>query len=421
MSDDTNDKIINKSESENDRIDREQEAVRTNQSMTRRFDGVSMSHDNAATQALIAKETATIQARWIMAKQMPRSMQQVRQSILKEVERPGFAQVAIYRVPRGGTTIKGLSIRFAEVAMRCFGNLHCEAQTLFDSPSERVIRVSATDFESNATWSRDITVSKTVERKKLKTGERPIRTRTNSFGDTIFIVDGSDDDIRTKEAAEISKASRTAILRLIPGHIQDEAFDRCDEIFEKKISTDVDGQKNKMCDAFARIGVMPAELEKYIGHTMDTVSAKEISELLQVGTAIKDGHTTWNEAFENRETNGAKLTPKKDAAPAASAKPVDTKPAPPASNKGTQAAKDKIKGEAAKTNNASPAPAAATAPPKEAAIAKTEPDANDPEIALPEVQNKPGHEDRNCAECGVVVEVPITDPPGSVCYACANG
>lgn len=439
MSDDN----IKPPESENDRIDREQETVRTNQSLTRRFDGVSMTHDNAATQALIAKETATIQARWIMAKQMPRSMHHVRQSILKEIERPGFSKLAIYRVPRGGNTIKGLTIRFAEVAMRCFGNLHCEAQTLFDSPTERVIRVSATDFESNATWSRDITVTKTVERKQLKKGERPIRTRVNSFGDTIYIVDGSDDDIRTKEAAEISKASRTAILRLIPGHIQDEAFDRCDEMFTKNIEGDVDGQKNKMCDAFAREGVMPAELEKYLGHSLDSITAKEITELITVGTAIRNGDTSWAEAFEGRETRTvAKPGDKKPDAAKTTAEPAksdvgkrtDAHGEPrttPTSGKGTEAAKAKIKGETAKaappaTATSSPATSgsgntvAVMVTPGERVEVKTPDQVAAAKAASEPVPIKPDHEERPCEDCGAIVEVPISDPPGSLCYACAS-
>src|ERR1051325_3623418 len=96
---------------------------KTNQLMRREFAGIALASEGPATQALVAKATADIQARWVMALRRPRNLDDVRQDIIKECKRPGFAKVAIYSVPRAGTQIKGLSIRFAEVAMRCMGNL----------------------------------------------------------------------------------------------------------------------------------------------------------------------------------------------------------------------------------------------------------------------------------------------------------
>jgi hypothetical protein len=401
------------------------EEVQTNQQLVRRFDGVAMLGENAATQAMVAKETASIQARWIMAMKNPRSQDNVRQLMIKECKRPGFADVAIYRMPRGNTTIKGLSIRFAEVAMRCMGNMNCEAQTLFDSPEERVIKVTATDYETNATWTRDITVKKTVERRKLSAGQRALRQRTNSFGDLLYIVEADDGDFRTKEAAEISKASRTAILRLIPGHVQDECFDIMEEIVTKKIASDPDGFKNQVLDAFAAMNVMPLELEKYLGHGLDTASPAEIADLQMVWKAINGGHGVWVDILDSKLTErtsraaaraatptkpGVAPQPAKGPAPAptpaaaATAKPAQTATAT-TTGKGTQSAKDKIKSEQKQTTMP---PASATPPPAES---KPEPASDIPDEPT---------EERQCADCGTNILVPVGYPLGAKCEGCTN-
>jgi hypothetical protein len=400
------------------------EPPRTNALVRRGFGDVTLAHENSATQALIAKATADIQARWIMAMRQPRDIAEVRQMILKECKRPGFAKVAIYAVPRGEKQIRGLSIRFAEVAMRCMSNMGCEAQTIFDSDDERIVRITATDFETNATWSRDITIKKTVERKFLKRGQRPRGERVNSYGDRVYIVDGTDDDVATKESSAISKAARTAILRLIPGHIQDEAFHVCETIAKEEAAKDPDGEANKILDAFAELNVMPSALAEWLGHPFDQTTPAELVELRKLYTGLREGDLSWTEALETagdaRErakkaaaerkaaapapagnaapasspppaSGTATSTPATSSAPTSSTPPANSPPttakAPPASapppaadqkaqpartgGRGSQAVKDKISGNAPATSSTStrdaqpasaPAPAPAPAP-----------------------------------------------------------
>jgi len=75
-----------------------------------------------ATSAMQASATAAVQARFVMARQQPRSWDDVRVRVLGECKRPGFAQVARYHKPIGDG-IEGPSIRFAEACARYAGNL----------------------------------------------------------------------------------------------------------------------------------------------------------------------------------------------------------------------------------------------------------------------------------------------------------
>lgn len=284
------------------------EQPRQNQLVRRSFEGVATLVNNAATQALTAKATADINARWMIAMHRPRDLMTVRSDVLRECMRPKFAKAAIYAVPRGGGMIKGLSIRFAEAAMKAMGNMGCEAQTLYDSDEERVIRVTVTDFEGNTAWSRDLTVRKTKEVRNLKSGQRPIRQRTNSYGDTVYIVEATDDDVTTKEGSAISKASRTGILRLIPAWLLAEAQEKCEAVQRDSNAQDPDGERRKMFDAFAGLNVKPSWLSDWLGHPADQATPAEVTELQQLYRAIRDGQTNPAEALAAKR--GDKSEPK---------------------------------------------------------------------------------------------------------------
>ena len=437
------------------------DAPRGNQLQRRGFSGMEIARQSAATDALIAKERASVEARWIMAMRQPRNMDDVRQMIMKECRRPGFADAAVYEVPRGDTKIVGLSIRFAEVAVRCMGNLQPETVTIYDDTESRIVRCTVTDYESNVTWSKDLTIRKTVERKFLKKGQRPLGERVNSYGDRVFIVEATDDDVATKEAAQVSKALRTLILRCIPGHIQDEALALCNAVYADKAKKDPDAARVAMLDAFASVAVMPSDLEALLGHTTERMNPAELDRLRKIYAAISQGETTWAEVLETAAKQPAKPEPAAtttsapaaqgatNAAPAPASSPAQPAPAaskPPRGSKGTAGLKDKLKDEQPAAPATAPAPkpdepvsafekAAGDARARDIARRLEEQNA-DPAMKEPEwmvgetrgasptggqpVASEPDLVERPCAGCGVPIDVVATDPPGQKCYACRN-
>ena len=66
--------------------------------------------EQTVSAALEAQVRAQVQARYTLAISKPRDLDQVRQRILKECRRPGFAEVAMYSKPVGRSKIEGLSI-----------------------------------------------------------------------------------------------------------------------------------------------------------------------------------------------------------------------------------------------------------------------------------------------------------------------
>lgn len=267
-------------------------APERNQIVKRSFEGVSTLMQNAATQAMTAKATADINARWMIAQHRPRNIELVRQNLLNECDRPGFASKAIYEVPRGGGRVSGMTIRFAEAAMAEMGNMGCEAMTLYDDDDQRVVRVTVTNYESSVTWSRDITIPKTKEVKQLKDGQRPISERINSAGIVTYKVEATDDDVATKEAAMISKAARTNILRAIPGWLVAQCRQRCEATQKKKAAEDPDAYRRKAVDAFASLGLKVTWLTEYLGKPLDQALPEELAELERLYRAIKEKEVT---------------------------------------------------------------------------------------------------------------------------------
>ncbi|XXX79259.1 hypothetical protein WMF30_10835 [Sorangium sp. So ce134] len=264
--------------------------------------------------ALAAQARAEVEARYVMALQRPRNWLNARAALLAECDRPGFAEVAWFRKPiGGGKTADGLSIRFAEAAHRAAGNIHVAKTVVYDDIEKRTVRVMATDLESNISESVDVTIEKTVERRSLKSGQKPLRSRVNSYGEVVHIVPGTEGEILTKQKAEVAKAKREVVLGLIPGDIIEECKRRILDTQERRDASDPQAAIKKICDAFAKIGVKPSDLEQFLGHRIDASSPAEIAKLRAAFVCVQDGEATWGEvlAAERGETpGGAKVDPR---------------------------------------------------------------------------------------------------------------
>ncbi|WP_405325981.1 hypothetical protein [Fibrobacter sp.] len=184
-----------------------------------------------------------------------------------------------------------------------------------------------------------MTVTKTVERNKLPQGEKPIRIRTNSKGQPVFILHGTDDDILNKQNALISKAVRTLGLRLIPGDLVDEALWYVRQTMQKQDAQNPDAAKNRLIDAFAQIGVAVEQLKDYVGHELSTLAPNELQTLRAIYSAIKDGETSWKAVMDSEaEKKAEKEAETKKGARKAPAAPQQAKTATTATEQASEPA-----------------------------------------------------------------------------------
>jgi hypothetical protein len=270
-----------------------------------------------STSAEAARAQAETNARYIMALQRPRDPDQVRVRLLRECSRPSFATRAYFSVQRGnkpgrmsGTPnrIEGLSVRFAEAAIRTMGNLMVTTRSVYDDDEKRIVAVNVTDLETNAGFGKDVVVSKTVERRKLQTNQLALRTRTNSYGDTIFIVEATDDEMLQKENALVSKTLRTEGLRLLSADTIEECEQKIIETVRNEDAKDPDAARKALADGFAGLNVMPADLKAYLGHDLAQCSPAQLSDLRGLYAAIREGETTWAEILADNSPGSDQST-----------------------------------------------------------------------------------------------------------------
>ncbi len=261
-------------------------------------------NETAAT-AAAAQAKAIVEARYTVAINRPRDMDAVRAALIKECQRPSFAEVARYVKPIG-KGVEGPSIRFAEAAIRCMTNIVVEENTTYDDDEKRIIQVTAVDLEANVPYSTSVTIEKTVERSRTKDGDDVIRKRTNSRGQDVYILRATEDEILNKKNAILSKAIRTLALRLVPGDLIDECMDQVIKTQENRDAQDPDAARRKLVDAFGALGVGVDDLRAYVGVPLDKLTPKDMADLRGVFAAIKAGEVSWKSAMETRH-------PEKDA------------------------------------------------------------------------------------------------------------
>ena len=255
--------------------------------------------------------TARIQSAYQVAINRPRQIEVIRQEVLRECSRPSFcnpdetkngSSLAIYRVPRGsvkqsdGTwvnnNIEGPTIRFAEMLLRSWRYLSIEVNPMGEDDKQRMLQVICTDYQSCNFTSEIVAVPKTVERKKPKPGDEVVSQRTNTYGDPVYLVKATDDELAMRTNALISKARRNLILQAVPGWLIEEGVEMVRTTARTKDAQDPDAARRKLFDAYASVGVTASQLAEYLGHG-NQLSPAELEDLRGYYSGIKDGYTTW--------------------------------------------------------------------------------------------------------------------------------
>lgn len=250
-----------------------------------------------ASVAVAAREKAAVEARYLVAMGRPRNPDLARTRLMKRCEVPRFADLAEYSKPvGGGKKATGGSIRLMEEIARQWGNIDVQSTVVFDDDERRIIRVTATDLESNYPASIDVILEKTVERKQPRQGEEIVSQRQNSKGEVVFRIKADEDAFLVKQGANVAKARREMIRAIVPGDLVDEALEKCLATRKTEVKRDPTAARKRIADSFYLIGVLPNQLCEYLGKpSLEAVTEAELEVLRSIYTAIRDGETTWRD------------------------------------------------------------------------------------------------------------------------------
>jgi hypothetical protein len=296
-------------------------AIRKTNEVARQEFGSSeiQSRAETAVAAVAARQQAEINAMFIMAERHPRVWMAVRSRLLDHCRRPGFAEIARYKKPTGkkkidgrwvDTFAEGLSARFAEIARSEMGNVRSIAEAIYEDDLIRIVRTSVSDLEHNTHDYRDVVIAKAVEKrgtfdKATKEWTPPegrdiISQRVNSYGDPVWLVKATDDEVQIRQNSLISKAQRDESLRQIPKDIRDDCEAQILATLNDPKAVDPKAALKKICDAFAGLSRDVTDLEKYLGTKLEKASPSQIDELRGLFVAIRDGEITFDEAIERK-------------------------------------------------------------------------------------------------------------------------
>lgn len=281
-------------------------------------ENAQMEHVEQSASMMQQLATAQIQSRYLVAIKRPRNLDAVRQKMLEECKRPDFcledptkhgSSMAIYSVPRGNkkdaegnwvpNLIAGPTIRFAEMALRYWGNLSVDVVPLGEDNSQRIYQVTATDFESNVTGSQIVVVPKIVERAQNKDGLPVLSQRTNNYGKPVYTLQATEEEVSMKANALISKARRNLILQCLPAWMVEDCVQQVRATAAAKDAEAPDAAKRRLYDAFGTVGVTVEQLTEYIGHS-NPLTPAEMETLRGLYSGIKEGAATWSQIMSEK-------------------------------------------------------------------------------------------------------------------------
>jgi hypothetical protein len=187
------------------------------------------------------------------------------------------ATECIYAVPRGGRTIRGPSIRFAEIAASQWGNCRVGARVVHVDRIEQYVEAEGIfhDLETNVAQTARV--------------RRPIQAKKGKAIDN--------DMIQLAGAAASSIARRNAILAGIPKGITRQGYMAVEDILRGDVKTLAE-RRARMVKAFGVLGVAPERLFASLGVAgEEEVTLDHLLTLTGVHSAIKSGETNVDEAF----------------------------------------------------------------------------------------------------------------------------
>lgn len=242
--------------------------------------------DTSMQETSEARAVAEVQAQYIIAKKFPRNQSECYATIMETCKRPFLAEQAMYAYPRGGTLVKGASIRLAEALAQAWGNLDCGVREISQGNGVSVAEAYAIDLQTNTRITKIFHVPHKRDTKK----------------GVVRLTDAR--DIYELVANQGARRLRACILGIIPGDVIEAAVEQCARTLESS-DVPIAEQVRKMIVAFDELGVKVEHLEKRLGHNLGAVIPAEIVTLKGIYKSIKDGMAKREDFFDIMSTNAA--------------------------------------------------------------------------------------------------------------------
>jgi hypothetical protein len=236
---------------------------------------------NQGTVAIEASRAiAEAQGKLVIAKRFPRDEVQAYNRVAQACQRKGIAEKAFYSYNRGGGTVSGPTIRFAEELARCWGNIDYGIKELSQDEGKSEMQAYAWDLETNAQSVQNFTnphIREVGGKAKILTSQRDIYEINANMG---------------------ARRLRSRILAILPTDLVDMAINECKRTLAGNNDEPLIDRVKKMVVAFGKLGVTQEQIEKRLGRKVDTMTIDDFTDYIGIYNAIKQGESKIAEWFE---------------------------------------------------------------------------------------------------------------------------
>lgn len=242
-----------------------------------------MAHMDNINQGTVAIEAsraiAEAQGKLVIAKRFPRDEVQAYAKAIEACRRPSMAEKAFYSFPRGGQTVEGPTIRFAEELARCWGNIDYGIKELSQDDGKSEMQAYAWDLETNAQSVQNFTNPHQREQGKK------------------MVTLTSQRDIYENNANMATRRLRARILAILPSWFVEDAVAECKRTIAGKNDMPLIDRVKKMVVAFGNFGVTQEQIERRLKRKIDTMTAEDFVEYTGIYNAIKQGESKISDWF----------------------------------------------------------------------------------------------------------------------------
>lgn len=230
------------------------------------------------------QDKAQIDVQISTAKAYPRNIKRATENALAIVTMDtDTAKTCTYSVPRGGKAITGPSVHLAKILAQVWGNMRVDAKVVAIDAKQVTSEAVCFDLENNLAIKTQV--------------KRSIVGKTGRFNDDMITVTGN---------AANSIALRNAVLSVIPRAIVDKVYNAAKQTITGDLSdkTKLIAKRKQVFDGLKdTYGLTEKEVLSAIGKAaIDHVTGDDLVVLIGIGTAIKDGDTTVEQAFKGAKT-----------------------------------------------------------------------------------------------------------------------
>jgi hypothetical protein len=238
--------------------------------------------DQQASGPLEAIERASIDMQIATAHRFPRKMSKVKDDMLSIATLDEeTAQACFYTLPRGGKTIQGPSVRLAEIAVSCYGNLRAGFRVIETVANGEhphvVVQAVAHDLEKNVFIS--------IEKR------RRITAKKKNAG----VVDEDDINLACNACGAI--AFRDAVFKVVPQALIRPVYLKAKQLAVGDVKS-LAAKRTAVVDRLKQMGVTEDRIFAVVeARKIDDIDLSKLEILIGLGTAIKEGETTLEAAF----------------------------------------------------------------------------------------------------------------------------